>query len=194
MEEDFKKPMSGKRAGGGRKTKKAAPAALPPEASARVSAAAAAAGAVKTAPVPAPVVPTVPVVPVKPAVPAVPAKPVSPVPAPVAKPVVSVMMRPVPPAPKIAPPTVVPVAARKLEMSFDAPFANQVTISGDFNAWEMTTLALRKTSGLWKITLELKPGTYQYKFLVDGEWVNDPNNMRTAPNQFGSLNNVLEVN
>ncbi len=83
---------------------------------------------------------------------------------------------------------------RKLEMSFDAPFASQVNIAGDFNAWEMTTLALRKTDSVWKITLELKPGIYHYKFLVDGEWVNDPNNVRTAPNQFGSLNNVLEVN
>ncbi|OHE82940.1 MAG: hypothetical protein A2107_12125 [Verrucomicrobia bacterium GWF2_62_7] len=78
-------------------------------------------------------------------------------------------------------------------MSFDAPFAKLVNISGDFNAWEMTTLALRKSDSVWKITLELKPGTYQYKFLVDGEWVNDPNNVRTTPNQFGSLNNVLEV-
>ncbi|MBI5683751.1 MAG: glycogen-binding domain-containing protein [Verrucomicrobia bacterium] len=104
------------------------------------------------------------------------------------------MARPVPPAPKIVPPTVVPVAARKVEMSFDAPFAKFVNIAGDFNGWEMTTLVLRKTEGVWKITLELKPGTYQYKFLVDGEWVNDPNNVRTAPNQFGSLNNVLAVN
>jgi hypothetical protein len=166
MEDEQKKPASGRRTSVGRPVKKTAPAPLPPEASARVSAAAAAAGAVKTAAAPTPTA-------VKPAGP--------------------VMARPVPPAPKIAPPTVVPVTARKVEMSFDAPFAKFVNIAGDFNAWEMTTLALRKSDGLWKITLELKPGTYQYKFLVDGEWVNDPNNVRTVPNQFGSLNNVLEV-
>ena len=178
MENDFKKPTGGKRTGTGRQIKKAAPAPLPPEASARVSAAAAAAGAVKPVSAPAP---------------AVPAKPAVPAPSPVAKPAAPVMPRPVPPAPKIAPPTVVPVAARKLEISLDAPFAKFVNIAGDFNAWEMTTLVLRKAGGVWKIMLELKPGTYQYKFLVDGEWVNDPNNVRTAPNQFGSLNNVLEV-
>ncbi|MCX6900803.1 MAG: glycogen-binding domain-containing protein [Verrucomicrobia bacterium] len=178
MENDLKKPTGGKRIGVGRPTKKTTPAPLPPEASARVSAAAAAAGAVKPAFAP---------------IPAAPAKSVAPAPAQPAKPAAPLMVRPVPPAPKIAPPTVVPVSARKVEMSFDAPFAKFVNIAGDFNAWEMTTLTLRKSDSVWKITLELKPGTYQYKFLVDGEWVNDPNNVRTTPNQFGSLNNVLEV-
>ncbi len=76
----------------------------------------------------------------------------------------------------------------------DSPFAAQVNLAGDFNGWEMTTLVLRKDAdGLWRITVELKPGSYAYKFLVDGQWVNDPNNPRTAANQFGSLNNVIEV-
>ncbi len=178
MENDFKKPTSGRRTGVSHQAKKATPAPLPPEASARVSAAAAAAGAVKKTSAPTP---------------AVPAKPAAPAPASPAKPAAPVMARPVPPAPRITPPTVVPVATRKVEINFDAPFAQHVNIAGDFNAWEMTTLALRKSDGVWKITLELKPGTYQYKFLADGEWVNDPNNVRTVPNQFGSLNNVLEV-
>jgi len=46
---------------------------------------------------------------------------------------------------------------------------------------------------MWRITVELIPGLYAYKFLVDGQWVNDPNNPRTVANQFGSLNNVIEV-
>ncbi|MCX6909423.1 MAG: glycogen-binding domain-containing protein [Verrucomicrobia bacterium] len=171
MEDEAKKSTSGRRTSVGRAIKKTAPAPLPPEASARVSAAAAAAGAVQQ---------TAAAAPAKPAPTTV-------------KPAGPVMARPVPPPPRIAPPTVVPVTARKVEMSFDAPFAKFVNIAGDFNAWEMTTLALRKTDSVWKITLELKPGAYQYKFLVDGEWVNDPNNVRTVPNQFGSLNNMLEV-
>jgi hypothetical protein len=95
------------------------------------------------------------------------------------------------PAPKPAP--AAPVT-RRVEFVMDSPFASQVNLSGDFNGWEMTTLALRKDAdGLWRITVELKPGLYAYKFLVDGQWVNDPNNPRTAANQFGSLNNVIEV-
>jgi Glycogen recognition site of AMP-activated protein kinase len=170
MEDSFKKPEAVKRPAK-RQAKKPVPAPLPPEASARVSAAAAAAGAVKPAPAPKPVT-TVAAAPVQ-----------TPAPKPVAH-VVAPAPRPVTP----------PAAVRKVEMSFDAPLALQVNLAGDFNGWEMTRLALRKTDGLWKITLELKPGTYQYKFLVDGEWVNDPNNVRTVANQFGSLNNVLEVN
>ncbi|MFZ2641773.1 MAG: glycogen-binding domain-containing protein [Verrucomicrobiia bacterium] len=178
METEPKKSATGKRSSGGRQTKKTAPAPLPPEACARVSAAAAAAGAAKPASVP---------------VTTVAAKPSVPAPAQPAKPTPPTLPRPVPPAPVIAPPTVVPVATRKAQLSFDAPLAKAVNVAGDFNAWEMTTFAMRRTDGVWKITLDLRPGTYQYKFLVDGEWVNDPNNVRTTPNQFGSLNNVLEV-
>ena len=167
MEENFKK-VGVKRPVGRRPKKKTVLAPLPPEASARVSAAAAAAGAVKK-PIPASSLATT-----------IAAAPVQ---APAPKPV-EVVAPPAPPA----------KTTRKVELSFDAPLAQQVNVAGDFNAWEMTTLVLRKTDGLWKITLELKPGAYQYKFLVDGEWVNDPNNVRTAPNEFGSLNNVLEVN
>lgn len=87
-----------------------------------------------------------------------------------------------------------PAGVRQVTLTMDAPFAKQVTVAGDFNGWEMTTMALAKSDdGTWRITLELKPGSYQYKFLVDGQWVNDPSNPRTAPTQFGSLNNVIEV-
>ncbi|MCX7827431.1 MAG: glycogen-binding domain-containing protein [Verrucomicrobiae bacterium] len=88
-----------------------------------------------------------------------------------------------------------PVSAmRRVEVVFDAPEAQQVMIAGDFNGWEATTMPLAKSAdGRWRITLNLKPGTYQYRFVRDGEWVNDPNNLNVAPNPFGSLNNVLEV-
>ena len=76
----------------------------------------------------------------------------------------------------------------------DAPFAQHVHLAGDFNGWEMTTLPLRKDAdGLWRTSIELAPGRYGYKFLVDGQWVNDPNCPITEANQFGSLNNVVEV-
>ena len=76
----------------------------------------------------------------------------------------------------------------------DAPFAKHITVAGEFNGWEMTTLEMTKGSdNIWRLTLDLKPGAYQYKFLVDGQWVNDPSNSHTVPTQFGSLNNLLEV-
>lgn len=63
---------------------------------------------------------------------------------------------------------------------------------------------MRKTaSGLWGVTLELEPGTYEYKFLVDGNWVCQPGKDESDPalldspdcirNIFGSLNRTLAV-
>jgi 1,4-alpha-glucan branching enzyme len=47
----------------------------------------------------------------------------------------------------------------------------------------------------WRITLKVKPGKYQYGFLVDGkEWVADPNSFRQVPDGFGKFNSVLVVN
>ena len=39
----------------------------------------------------------------------------------------------------------------------------------------------------------LKKGTYQYKLVVDGQWILDPLNPKEAPNDFGGSNNVLTV-
>jgi hypothetical protein len=39
----------------------------------------------------------------------------------------------------------------------------------------------------------LGPGRYQYKFLVDGEWIVDPAASQNVANAFGTLNSVLEV-
>jgi len=41
--------------------------------------------------------------------------------------------------------------------------------------------------------LPLKPGRYRYRLIVDGVWMTDPNNNYVEANQFGELNNVIEV-
>jgi hypothetical protein len=40
----------------------------------------------------------------------------------------------------------------------------------------------------------LSPGNKAYKFRVNGEWVQDPENLRVCPNCFGIQNNVVKVN
>jgi hypothetical protein len=105
-------------------------------------------------------------------------------------------IQPSTPSAAMKPPTVKRAmpGIRRVELTFDAPQAQQVTVAGDFNGWEMTTMALAKgDDGFWHIALNLKPGSYQYKFVRDGEWVNDPNNLNVVSNQFGSVNNVIEV-
>jgi hypothetical protein len=51
----------------------------------------------------------------------------------------------------------------------------------------------KDAKGRWTKIVTLAPGGYEYKFLVDGEWQNDPNNDQVVPNSFGTLNNHLTV-
>jgi hypothetical protein len=50
-----------------------------------------------------------------------------------------------------------------------------------------------KRQGEWRMRLPLAPGRYRYRLVVDGQWVTDPNNQYVETNQFGELNNVVEV-
>jgi 1,4-alpha-glucan branching enzyme len=51
----------------------------------------------------------------------------------------------------------------------------------------------RQEGGRWETALALWPGRYQYKFVVDGQWMNDPNARENILNQHGSFNSVVEV-
>jgi len=46
---------------------------------------------------------------------------------------------------------------------------------------------------LWKTNLTLAPGTYEYRYISDGHWENDPACSCCVPNQFGSMNSVRIV-
>ena len=64
----------------------------------------------------------------------------------------------------------------------------------DFNDWSDTARPLKKDAkGVWKTTVTLAPGRYAYRFLIDGEWVNDPNCDEEVPNDYGSHNCVKVV-
>jgi 1,4-alpha-glucan branching enzyme len=83
------------------------------------------------------------------------------------------------------------VDVKKIETEFSlvAPQAGSVFLSGDFNQWNISSHPLKKGKDRkWKISLPLSPGPYQYRFLVDGEWQNDPSNPECVANPFGTLN------
>jgi 1,4-alpha-glucan branching enzyme len=84
---------------------------------------------------------------------------------------------------------------RAMAMTFVAPEARAVSIVGDFNDWLVSRHPLEMTDGQnWHITLQLAPGTYQYKFFIDGaRWEEDPQNPKRVVNEFGTSNSVLEV-
>jgi chromosome partitioning protein len=81
------------------------------------------------------------------------------------------------------------------EVIFAARFENakKVLIAGDFNNWSPGATPMVFLNGAWRTQLPLQPGRYRYRFVVDGNWVTDPNNEQTERNQFGELNNVVEV-
>lgn len=67
-------------------------------------------------------------------------------------------------------------------------------VAGSFNGWNPKGDAMQNTQGsLWEVTLKLAEGTHQYKFVIDGKWINDPSNQNTTPDGVGGVNNVLTV-
>lgn len=86
------------------------------------------------------------------------------------------------------------ILTRKVQFEFPASEAQEVYLAGDFNDWDSSANAMKKDKkGLWKTTLSLKPGRYEYRFLVDGNWENDPSCAGCVPNEFGSQNCVRIV-
>lgn len=83
--------------------------------------------------------------------------------------------------------------ARSAEFKLHAPQAKRVSLAGTFNNWDPKALSAKKDSGgNWVIKVSLKPGRYEYKFVVDGSWINDPRSA-TVYNAFGTQNSILEI-
>lgn len=75
------------------------------------------------------------------------------------------------------------------------PGARSVSVAGDFNGWNPGQTKLeRSEGGMWTATIALKPGRYQYMFVIDGkQWVADPLASEASGDGFGSQNAVLDV-
>lgn len=77
--------------------------------------------------------------------------------------------------PAVAPPEeeippVVVTDAGKVRFQWFDPFAEEVAVAGSFNDWKPAPLRLTRPEMLWVRDEDLKPGTYEYKFLFEGEW------------------------
>ncbi len=74
--------------------------------------------------------------------------------------------------------------------------AKTVSIVGDFNDWQVgkDLLSDPDGDGIWTGVLPLKPGKYQYVFVIDGKkWVPDPRAKEISKDGFGGVNSVIEV-
>jgi 1,4-alpha-glucan branching enzyme len=83
----------------------------------------------------------------------------------------------------------------EVEFILEHSGAEQVYICGEFNDWKPASLRMigANEAGLWEKRLALPPGRYEYKFVVDGNWLHDPDAQDNVPNAYGSLNSVVEV-
>lgn len=67
-----------------------------------------------------------------------------------------------------------------------------VAVAGDFSDWESIPME-RVDESCYTLTLRLRPGKYEYGFLVDGKWVPDPLSPRAVSDGFGGMNSILIV-
>ncbi len=84
--------------------------------------------------------------------------------------------------------------SKKVTFEYYAPHAKFVRLGGNFNDWNHAKTPLKEESeGKWKVTLELKPGRYEYRYWIDGQWHNDQRPVECVPNPYGTWNCVLQI-
>ena len=71
--------------------------------------------------------------------------------------------------------------------------AEKVILAGSFNKWNEHLFKMKKVDDGWYITLQLRPGVYEYKFIVDGMWISDEANPNKKRNEFLQYNSLIEV-
>jgi 1,4-alpha-glucan branching enzyme len=83
---------------------------------------------------------------------------------------------------------------KRQTFSITEPDATSVLLVGDFTHWQEKPIPMKQESGgVWRATVELSPGTHHYRFIVDGEWCDDPGCTLRVPNPYGSQDSVRQV-
>ena len=81
-----------------------------------------------------------------------------------------------------------------VRIEFHHDKAQAVFIAGTFNDWNPTaTPLIALGEGRWVKELALPPGRYEYRFVVDGEWVSNTEATEHVTNAFGTCNSVFVV-
>jgi 1,4-alpha-glucan branching enzyme len=85
-------------------------------------------------------------------------------------------------------------SSASVQLEYTNATAAAVCVAGTFNDWRPeATPMVALGEGRWKKELALPPGVYEYRIVVDGEWMADPLATETNPNPFGGTNSVLRV-
>ncbi|KAK7307145.1 hypothetical protein VNO77_39956 [Canavalia gladiata] len=69
--------------------------------------------------------------------------------------------------------------------------ASEVLLTGSFDGWSTKRKMEKLSTGIFSVSLQLYPGKYEIKFIVDGEWKTDP--LRPVVNNNGYENNLLII-
>ena len=83
---------------------------------------------------------------------------------------------------------------KPVRVEFNDPRVETVAIAGDFNDWRPEAAPMiHLGGGHWVKDLVLPAGVYEYRLVVDGEWMPDPQAADRRPNPFGGANSILTV-
>ncbi|MBR7108219.1 MAG: glycogen-binding domain-containing protein [Lentisphaeria bacterium] len=86
-------------------------------------------------------------------------------------------------------------ALRKVTFILTALPGHQVFVAGSFSDWEPDKhlMSYSEEHGVYSCEVMLAPGAYEYKLVIDGEWVTDIDNDNFSANDFGTLNSVINI-
>jgi len=83
---------------------------------------------------------------------------------------------------------------QEIILTLFAPQAREVAVAGAFNSWSPEVTPLKDTgAGEWAVHLPLRSGRYEYRFVVDGQWREDPRASLRVASPYGGCNSVLQV-
>jgi 5'-AMP-activated protein kinase regulatory beta subunit len=86
------------------------------------------------------------------------------------------------------------IRRRRVTFLFESSDAKEVILVGNFNNWNAKKHPMKSNeNGMWNKSVVIPPGRYEYKFLVDRQWEEDPQNDKTCLNCFGTYNNVFNL-
>ena len=83
---------------------------------------------------------------------------------------------------------------QEIILTLFAPEAREVKVAGNFNGWRPEATPLKNMgAGKWVVRLMLRSGQYEYRFVVDGWWSEDPLATQRVANPYGDFNSVFIV-
>lgn len=82
----------------------------------------------------------------------------------------------------------------EVEFELEDSEATKVSLVGSFNDWNKSANPMKKENGVWKCTVSMKPGKYEYQFVVnETDWVVDPKSDNSVKNKYEGMNSIIEV-